>query len=134
MFEKSNIETVIQEKLFQRIRAMNREGVEFDPLAPASDGVQDQAVQAWLAKSCWARVISAVVYTPDSLDGEMAGPPAPNSKAKLMRMSSAFNSDGNGGYSPINKPLASQQSLFTSDASATVFCEIGVSSPTKEIS
>ena len=31
MFEKNNIETVIQEKLFQRIRAMNREGVEFDP-------------------------------------------------------------------------------------------------------
>ena len=128
MFEKNNIETKIQEKLFQRIRAMNREGVEFDPLAPASDGVQDQAVQAWLAKSCWARVISAVVYTPDSLDGEMAGPPAPNSKAKLMRMSSAFNTEGEGGYSPINKPITSQQSLFTSDSSATFRPHSGITS------
>lgn len=125
MFEKSNIETVIQEKLFQRIRAMNREGVEFDPLAPASDGVQDQAVQAWLSKACWARVISAVTYTPPLPEGT-EGPPLPpnsssnteNSAGKLMRMSSAFNGDGNGGYSPINKPITSQDSLFTSDSKA----------------
>lgn len=126
MFEKNNIETVIQKKLFQRIRAMNREGVEFDPLAPASDGVQDQAVQAWLAKSCWARVVSATVVQDNPTIGAQ-GPPGPP-RGELMRMSSAFNYDGEGGYSPVNKPLASQESLFTSRADALFRPHAGITS------
>ena len=120
--EVTYIPPTIQEKLYQRIQAINREGTNYSPLAPASDGVQDKSVSAMMAKACWARVISAVVYNPTVEEGTQ-GPPPP-AAGKLFRMSSAFNTDN----TPLNMPITSQQSLFTNDPDATFRPHSGITS------
>ena len=107
-FKVTRIDPVIQKKLFDRINALNREGTQFSPLEPQSSQVNGASLDAMLTKACWARVISAVPGF--DKDGNKTG--------KLFRLSSAFNSDGEGSFSPLNKPLASQDNLFTSDPTA----------------
>lgn len=106
--EITNIKPNIQKKLYDRIRALNREGTEFSPLQPQSSNVNNKSLDAMLTKSCWVRVISAV---PGRDENGNATP------ASLFRLSSAFNKN-EGGYSPLNKPLTTQDEFRTSDATA----------------
>lgn len=113
MFEITQIHKNIQKKLFERIRGINRQTENKSPLGPVDDG--NKAMSAVLTKACWARVISAVVDTD-------------NESGKLFRLSSAFNSSGNGGFNPANTPLASQDDFMTADATATFRPHSGITS------
>ena len=109
MFEFKQIDKFVQRSLYNRIDALNRSG-EFTPLEPMSDGFN---AMDFLTNSCWARVTSAI----HGVDGDG------KKKSELFRLSSAFK-DGQ----PLNKPLASQDSLYTNNPDTTFRPHSGIQS------
>jgi len=106
MFDKA-INGAITATLTNRENALNREG-SYKPLEPQNVSVRDASMTDILTRAVWARCTSSVI---DSATG------------KLVRISSAFK-DGK----PINKPLASKVSLFTSDPNAKFRPHSGITS------
>lgn len=102
MFSFDPIHPNIQATLYKRIKALSREG-SFSPLSPRTD-----SPDYMMTRACWAKATAAVV-DPDSDTRE------------LLRLSSAFKDN-----QPLNKPLASQDSLYTNDKSATYRPHTGI--------
>tara|TARA_B100001113_G_scaffold98900_1_gene79691 strand:+ start:341 stop:2584 length:2244 start_codon:yes stop_codon:yes gene_type:complete len=106
MFDKAINGSIIN-TLINRENAINREG-SYKPLEPQNVSVRDAPMTDMLTRSIWARCTASVKDKDTS---------------KLVRISSAFK---NG--KPINKPLASKVSLFTSDPSAKFRPHSGITS------
>tara|TARA_A100001011_G_scaffold400709_1_gene517831 strand:+ start:6937 stop:9180 length:2244 start_codon:yes stop_codon:yes gene_type:complete len=106
MFDKA-INGSIVNTLINRENAINREG-NYKPLEPQNVSVRDASMTDILTRSVWARCTASVKDKDTS---------------KLVRISSAFK-DGK----PINKPLASKVSLFTSDPNTRFRPHSGITS------
>ena len=106
MFDKA-INGSIVNTLINRENAINREG-SYKPLEPQNVSARDASMTDILTRAVWARC-TASVKDKDS--------------SQLVRISSAFK---NG--KPINKPLASKVSLFTSDPNAKFRPHSGITS------
>ena len=115
MFQFDQIDKNIQQTLFNRIDALNRDK-SYSPLQPRNVDASN-AMDEMLTKSVWARVTSAVYDYDD--DGNV-------DEKKLFRLSSAF--EGGEVKTPINKPLTSRESLFTNDPKAVFRPHSGITS------
>ena len=102
MFQFTPISKNIQIALNKRVDALNRNrGSALEPVQFSMDEM--------LTKACWAQVTCPVI-SEKNLDKDKTNDEPP----KFFRLSSAFK-DGQ----PLNKPLASQQSLYSNDKNAT---------------
>ena len=96
----TQIDGRIQKKLLERIRLLNREPVG-DALDSVTKGDTPVFLHDGVARTSWARVISAVPGASTDSEGEIA-----LHHANLFRLSSAFDKRGKT-YQPKNEPLAS---------------------------
>jgi hypothetical protein len=120
MFDFTHISANIQRTLHNRIKALNREE-EYSPLEPRNLD-SSASMDEMFTKSVWARVTSAI--------------PAKDEKGNAIkdffRISSAFKDEkaGTRAIDPINKPITSKESLFTSDPNAVFRPHSGITSIT----
>jgi hypothetical protein len=117
MFQFDQIDKNIQQTLFNRIDALNRDK-SYSPLQPRNVD-SSNAMDEMLTKSVWARVTSAV-YDYDE-DGKV-------DEKKLFRLSSAFEGGEEVAKTPMNKPLTSKESLRTSKANSVFRPHSGITS------
>ena len=80
MFQFKQIDSHVQNRLFSRINALNRDTTTYKPLQPRTLD-SSASLDEMLTKSVWAKVTSAV-YEHDE-DGKVI-------KDKLVRLSSSF--------------------------------------------
>lgn len=114
--ELSQIPKSVQQTLFKRIDALNRES-NYDPLNTLSN-IPDAAVSEMLTKSVWVTVTSSVLDYTD--EGKLAN-------KELLQLSSAYKDK-----QPINKPLTSTDNLFTNDTTALFRGHTGITSVTTD--
>ena len=111
MFDKL-IDGQVTSTLKNRINAMNREGT-YAPLEPQNETINDTFLTDMMTKSVWARATSSTL----SNDG---------GEVQLKRISTAWKNLQS--RDPVNRPLSSQVSLFTSSPTATFRPHNGITS------
>ena len=106
---RTNISPSVQKTLFKKMRRLSRENVS-GMLEPKDFNGNDTPWGTMLSRACWVRC-----HTPRVTKGEDG-----KYKSELMRLSSAYDDDGN----TINEPLSglnplTSRTMFTLDKSET---------------
>lgn len=115
---RTNISPFVQKTLFKKMRRLSRENVS-GMLEPKDFNGNDTPWGTMLNRACWVRC-----HTPRVTKGEDG-----KYKSELMRLSSAYDDDGN----TINEPLSglnplTSRTMFTLDKSETYRGPAGITS------